>query len=370
MLNLDLAIIGSGPYGISLAAHAQETGLDYKLFGYPMDFWQNKMPPEMFIRTKLNFLGLSDPHDRFTLEAYQQEKHLNINYPTSRSLWIDYAFWFAEKNKITFTKELVTDLREVNGGFYFESETGRSVCAKKVVVAIGLAHSEYIPENLAHLSEKLVSHTSGYTQYGTFRGKRVIVLGGGQSGWEAAALLHQSGAHAELVYRGPSRKPPIPNINARQRELADKFYFLPSDEQEALRKELLQATVTDFLVTLVEGKVPQRPNTQIVKARPTSSGTLKITFHHGETVEVDHIITATGYRVSLNNIPFLKTIASRIDIESNGFPKVDPCFQSSVKGLYFVGPLSSYHHGPSFTQIAGVWHTAKTVIPSIQESNC
>jgi lysine/ornithine N-monooxygenase len=363
---LDLAIIGSGPYGISLAAHAKEAGMDFELFGYPMDFWQNKMPPEMFIRTKLDFLGLSDPHDRFTLEAYQQEKGCKLEFPAPRSVWVDYAFWFAKKNNISFTKEWVTDLRKSEQGFSFQTETGRFFRARSVVVAIGLIHAEYIPDNLAHIPREWVSHTSGYTQFGSFRGKRVIVLGGGQSAWEAAALLHQSGANVELVYRGSSRIPPIPNINARQRELSDKFYFLPADEQEALRKELLQATVTDFLVSLVEGIVSQRPNTQIVQAHPTSTGKLAVTYHHGEIVEVDHVIAATGYRVSLDNIPFLKSIAPRIDIESNGFPKVNAHFQSSVNGLYFVGPLSSYHHGPTYTQIAGVWHAARTVMSSIK----
>ena len=37
----DVAIIGAGPYGLSLAAHLRARGVKYRIFGEAMRFWLN-----------------------------------------------------------------------------------------------------------------------------------------------------------------------------------------------------------------------------------------------------------------------------------------------------------------------------------------
>ncbi|WP_066295385.1 SidA/IucD/PvdA family monooxygenase [Bacillus sp. FJAT-29937] len=231
-------------------------------------------------------------------------------------------------------------------------------------MAVGLGNVEFFPSNFQHLPAELISHSSGYTSYESFAGKRVVVLGGGQSGWEAAALLHQAGANVELAFHGSGYEPPLENINERQRDIADKFFFLPEKEKDYLRKELLKATVTEFLLPLVEGKVRLRPYSDIICAKHVQeTGKFEVVFRNEERVEVDHLFAATGYCPSVDKIMFLKSILPNILKEENGFPVVN--FESSVEGLYFVGPLSSHHHGPTYTQIAGVWHTSRTIISSL-----
>lgn len=366
---LDLAIIGSGPYGISLAAHAEAQGLSYELFGYPMDFWKNKMPPEMFIRTQLEFIGLSDPDDTYTFARYQHETGTEYSYPVPRSIWVDYAFWFAEKTHVRFSEELVHKLDYYGDRYVLLTEYGRRLEARQVVVSVGLTGAEYIPRHLRAFKGRWVTHTNGYTNYNDFCGKRVAVLGGGQSGWEAAALLYQAGAQVDLIYRGSGYESPVPHINARQRKLAPLFYFLTPEEQEEERRELLRATVTEFLVPLVEGKVQQRPYSEVTKAEvKDASDQLTLLISNGDSIEVDHLIVATGYQSRLDQLVFLSPFYSQIKQESNGYPKINERFESSVPGLYFAGPLSAYHHGPAFTQIAGVWHTSRTIIPSLKKN--
>lgn len=84
------------------------------------------------------------------------------------------------------------------------------------------------------------------------------------------------------------------------------------------------------------------------------SKNLVITFQDGECLKIDHMIAATGYRPSVEKIMFLQPLLPFILREKNGFPVINEFFESSLKGLYFVGPISSYHHGPSYTQIQGV----------------
>lgn len=57
---VDLIIIGAGPYGISLAAHAAASKMSYVILGKPMFFWKEQMPQNMFIRTHPRYISLSD----------------------------------------------------------------------------------------------------------------------------------------------------------------------------------------------------------------------------------------------------------------------------------------------------------------------
>lgn len=49
----------------------------------------------------------------------------------------------------------------------------------------------------------LVSHTSHHTDLSRYAGRRVAVIGGGQSALESAALLHEAGAEAQVLVREP-----------------------------------------------------------------------------------------------------------------------------------------------------------------------
>ncbi|MFD1706214.1 NAD(P)-binding domain-containing protein [Siminovitchia sediminis] len=363
---LDLAIIGAGPYGLSIAAHAKEAGLNYKVFGYPMDFWKTKMPPEMFIRTQLDYTGLSDPHNQFTLRAYEKEKNTTLNYPIPRSIFVDYGLWFAEKTNILIDPVLVKNITQKDNFFQLKTENDSVEQAKHVVVAVGVTNSKYIPPNLASLPADLVSHTSDHTEFNRFQNQHVIVLGGGQSAWEAAALLHKAGAVTELVYRRPYRLPPIEGINANQREIADKFYFYPDEKKKEIRNWLELPTVSDFLVPLVEGKVKQRPSTSIKEARARDDGRLDVTYSDGMTTIADHIIAATGYRFTPGNLDFLTDLLKDIQLNEAGEPQVNEFFESTVTNLFFAGPAAGFHHGPAFRVMAGVWRTSEVLIDYVE----
>ena len=46
-----IAIVGAGPYGLSLAAHLGARGADFQIFGEPMSFWQANMPKGMHLKS-------------------------------------------------------------------------------------------------------------------------------------------------------------------------------------------------------------------------------------------------------------------------------------------------------------------------------
>ena len=63
---VDVAIIGAGPYGLSLAAHLSAAGLSYRHFGVPMRLWRGAMPKGMYLKSQGFASNLSDPEGTHT----------------------------------------------------------------------------------------------------------------------------------------------------------------------------------------------------------------------------------------------------------------------------------------------------------------
>src|SRR5512132_4028421 len=76
MPDVDVAIVGSGPYGLSIAAHLAAHGVDHRIFGRPMQAWQAHMPVGMFLKSEGFASNLSDPDGRLTLGAHCTEQGL------------------------------------------------------------------------------------------------------------------------------------------------------------------------------------------------------------------------------------------------------------------------------------------------------
>ncbi|WML49721.1 NAD(P)-binding domain-containing protein [Neobacillus sp. PS3-34] len=365
---LDLIIIGSGPFGISLASHAVSNNLQYKLFGYPMDFWRNQMPQDMFIRTPHEFVSFSDSKDDLTIQQFSIETGIELVTPLPRPIFVQYANWFARKSGVEFTPEKITKVIKNEGYYEVTSETGDQYTAKNVVVATGVEHYKYLPGFLRELPSQLVSHTSGYTSFSQFKGKKVVVVGSGQSAWEAAGLLHRDGADVELVYRkeGPNYAGSRENEIAL-RDVGDIFYQLPLDEKKQGWGQSA-GSVAHFLKPYVEGIVPQNAGVSIEKVELLIEDEIRIVLSDGSEKIVNHIIAATGFRINLDQVPFFeKDLLSIIEREEGftEFPKLNESFESSLPGLYFARPLSSHSHGPTFRFILGLRKTAFSIIPSI-----
>jgi cation diffusion facilitator CzcD-associated flavoprotein CzcO len=64
-----VAIIGAGPYGLSVAAHLKARGIPALVFGKPMEFWQN-MPAGLYLKSAWSASSLSDPAGAYSLDRY------------------------------------------------------------------------------------------------------------------------------------------------------------------------------------------------------------------------------------------------------------------------------------------------------------
>jgi cation diffusion facilitator CzcD-associated flavoprotein CzcO len=79
---------------------------------------------------------------------------------------------------------------------------GDAVYADRVVVATGLGRQQFRPPAFADVPAAFASHTGDYDDLGAFHGRRVAVVGRGQSACESAVLLREAGADVELICRG------------------------------------------------------------------------------------------------------------------------------------------------------------------------
>jgi cation diffusion facilitator CzcD-associated flavoprotein CzcO len=98
-------------------------------------------------------------------------------------------------------RRLVAALEAGPGGYRLTLADGAAISARRVVVAAGIELFANRPAVSDGLPSELASHTGDHQDFRRFRGSRVLVVGGGQSALEYAALLHESGAHAEVAVR-------------------------------------------------------------------------------------------------------------------------------------------------------------------------
>ena len=92
-----VAIIGAGPYGLSIAAHLHARGVEFRIFGRPMHSWQTQMPAGMFLKSHGFASNLFDPQRRYTLERFVVRTRFSIvimafRFHSRLSLRMDFRF--------------------------------------------------------------------------------------------------------------------------------------------------------------------------------------------------------------------------------------------------------------------------------------
>ena len=71
---LNTAIIGAGPYGLSIAAYLRSRGIPFRIFGRPMDSWLQHMPKGMMLKSDGFASDIYDPERAFTLRQFCAEQ--------------------------------------------------------------------------------------------------------------------------------------------------------------------------------------------------------------------------------------------------------------------------------------------------------
>src|ERR1700733_1938570 len=197
----DVAIIGAGPYGLSAGAHLKAKGMAVRVFGEPMEFWAKKMPEGMLLRSPRVASNLSDPNRAFTLEAYETASKREPCAPLPLDTFVDYGRWFRLQLGSDLDPRAVLRVDRDQSGFRLTLQDGKEIRSSRVVIAAGIGPFKRKPAVFQNLCPRQVTHCYEGREVRKFAGKRVAVIGAGQSALETAALLHEANAQTEIIAR-------------------------------------------------------------------------------------------------------------------------------------------------------------------------
>src|SRR5438094_2706391 len=170
MENTDIAIIGAGPYGLSAAAHlGQQNGVDLRLFGEPMSFWERHMPSPMLLRSPWAGSHIADPAKRLSLDVYRTVNgNSRLAYPVPVQDFIKYGHWFHDRIGVAADRRKVTSIEQAAQGYQITLEDGASLRARRIVVAGGIQPFVNRPKIFEGLPAELVTHTSDPHDFASF----------------------------------------------------------------------------------------------------------------------------------------------------------------------------------------------------------
>lgn len=385
-----VVVIGAGPYGLSVAAHLRAAGAPVRVFGDVMGSWRHAMATGMFLKSTPAATDLSAPVPGARLADFRREHgepELTKLTPIPCDVFVRYGQWFRKRyvGEVEPARVTVVERPAAGTGFTVRSDDGQVTAAAAVVVATGLNGLAHVPDELRRLAPggpgpaAPVSHTSHHTDLSVYAGRRVAVVGGGQSALESAALLHEAGAEARVLVRERTvlwgmapdlartwtrrlAKPSSPLgtgwILAGVCAAPGGVRWCPAAARLLLFRRALGPSGGWWLRDRVEGVVPVLTSRRITGAALSGPAVrLDVAGPGGarESLTVDHVLAATGYRLDLDALPFLSPTVRRAVacVPGSKAPALRGTFESSVPGLYFTGSLAAPMFGPLMRFVAG-----------------
>lgn len=387
-VSTDVAIIGAGPYGLSLAAHLRALGVEHRLIGRPMETWLTQMPKGMLLKSEGFASNLSDRDRKFTLAQFCKEhgtEYADVGLPVDLATFCAYGLAFQERCAPHLENKLLHSIDRCSQGFTLTLDDGESFTARRVVLALGISYFSHLPSELAHLPPDFLTHSSAHPDPGQMKGRDVVVIGAGASAIDLAALLHESGANVRLIARRPELE--IHTPMRLPRPLRDRirapltgigpnwrswwycnapllFHALPVEKRFRIASGHLGPAAGYFMRDRFVGKVPSLLGFRVHSAE-LSNDRVQLALVAGDgtrqRVEAEHVICATGYTVDLRRIAPLAE-ALRAQIQSvKQTPLLTSNFESSVPHLYFVGPAAVNSFGPLMRFAFGAEYAARRV---------
>jgi FAD-dependent urate hydroxylase len=384
MPDTDIAIVGAGPHGLSAAVHLRRSGAEVRVLGQPMSFWQT-MPVGMLLRSNWSATCIAEYQGPLSLDSFLAATGSRLKRPIPLDRFIEYGLWVQEQAVPDVDRRLVETVDRNGDGFRLRLADGSALTARRVVAAAGIAPFANRPAVAAELPPEFASHTGDHRDYRRFSGQRVLVVGGGQSALESAALLKETGAAPEVAVREDhlhwlhggkyhrmlGRCAPLvyaptdvgPMGLSRLVAVPGLFRRFPRRIQDPLAYRSIRPAGAAWLTPRLQN-VPIRLARSIVSASP-AKGRLKVTFADGDTRIVDHLLFGTGYQVDVTRYLFLAPSLVAQVRRAGGYPVLGPGLESSVPGLHFVGAPAAWSFGPIMRFVSGGWYAGHAVAKAV-----
>src|SRR5437763_15352239 len=153
------------------------------------------MPAGMPLRSRRRSSHIAAPSRELSIDAFERAERRRVGEQNlTLEEFIAYGRWFQRSAVPDVDPRRVEAITRVDGCFGVHLADGAELVASRVVVAAGLSPFISCPEPFASLPSGRWSHAYDHDDLATFAGRRVAVIGSGQSALECAALLHEAGA--------------------------------------------------------------------------------------------------------------------------------------------------------------------------------
>jgi len=379
----DVAIVGAGPYGLSLASHLAHRGVRFRIFGRPMENWL-RMPRGMSLKSDGFASGLFDPRGALPLDKFCREQghgYADLGLPVPVSTFCDYGLAFQRRLVPAIDRRLASHLAAEPGGFRLRLEDGAVVRADRVVLATGITNLAWIPPELRGLPSELVSHSAQHSDPSALAGRHVTVVGGGSSAIDLATFMLEAGVDVRLVTRRAEL--PVHSMMRLPRRLIDRLrepltglgpswrsmFFVkapgivrlfPPHRRLRWVRQAFGPAAGWFMAERVR-RVPT-----LYGLSPTGAEVIdgRVRLHlqtadgQRSSLDTDHLIVATGYRVDIGRLQYLDPALRQKLATVEDSPVLTRHFESSLPGLYFIGPAAAATFGPLMRFAYGAHYTA------------
>ncbi len=313
-MRTDVVIIGGGPAGLLLASQLKQHGIRYRLLekGKAAQSWRN-------MRQGMTLLSPAVPGTDWTSLTFDRPlwsiPGTKRPFP-SREDFLCYIESFVRENRIRVEDGMLAlRARPVTGGFAVDTVNGE-VEGRFLVIATGGTFEPAYPDIPGIADNPAVVHSGDFMDCMAYAGKRMLVVGGGNSAAELAIGLAGTAKSVTLCTRDPLS------------------YFSESGHLEDIRgssESLLKELIKFRIIKVREADPP---------AALTGGG---VRFDSGEKESFDCVLCATGYRPG-----WLPVEGDGVRAGAGGFPAISKTGESTVPGLYFVGSLARFHRRCAF----------------------
>lgn len=359
-----ILIIGTGPYGVSIANELFGRDINFVIVGKLFELWQEHTLDTMAIRSDWHTSEIYDPQNRYDFRAFLKNNYTDYKAILKERIPIDifrhYLRFVQENLPYNVENSYVSQLEEKDGYFEALLENGEKILAEKVIIATGIGAHIHLPKSIKDLPKRNMIHTWNTNECKDWQNQDILVLGNGQSAGETIVQLKEKNnitwvrRSKPIFYSEPLNLPVF--IFKFVLHVSPYFYFLPRKIKAAFGKKFVIATITPDLRNEIMGKdVPK----YFCEAKE-----LELVEQEGKIYSkklkkgYDKVIAATGYRYHIYHLKYLSQSLKRRIQHNHGIPKLDFDFLSSVPNLYFVGGIAEPTYGPAQRFIMGSSHAA------------
>jgi cation diffusion facilitator CzcD-associated flavoprotein CzcO len=353
MREASVVIVGGGSAGLSSAGALKSRGISAVVLdaGAAVGSSWTRRYERLHLHTVRKFSGLAD----FPIPARYPKYLSKENYAEYLQT---YAEHFGLDIELGCTVQRVRlDPENTPGSPAFLVETERETWrTPSVVIASGMYRQALIPSfpGLEAYRGRAV-HAAGYTSGRDYTGKRVLVVGIGNTGAEIAVDLAEQGA-AFVAISIRSTPPIVPRdllgrpvqvsgmlLSRLPPRIADRIgrtlarltfgnlsrYGIGAPDWLPFSAKRVPVIDVGFVAALKRGAVVARPNI----ARFTTDG---VVFTDGREEAYDAVLFATGYATGLDKLVEIPGV-----LNEGAYPRSRSGEPSAQPGLYFMGFLHS-----------------------------